>query len=256
MGVKLDDQHFGDPFEILGVDLEADAEQLKAVFRQKSKEYHPDLFPGDAEKERKFKAVNWAYEVLTDPEQRAMWETISGAGGRLKDTGDPLLDAAMGRAITAYTQVLNTIASEAVARDGKPGTLTLASADPVEMTRIALRENANSLRAQVPHEEKMLAEFKRGIGRAKIRKRKKKKKGEETLDDKIPSQNALDIILRTRVLSVTKTIKALRAEIASIELSLEYLEGFGYDLASAAPPAGADMQLFAPVSSLPGYRPP
>ena len=50
-----------DYYDILGVGKEASDDELKKAFRQKVKQYHPDLHPGDTEAEAKFKEVNEAY---------------------------------------------------------------------------------------------------------------------------------------------------------------------------------------------------
>ena len=53
----------GDLYEILGVDRHADEKTIKAAYRKLAKKYHPDMHPGDAEAERKFKEVNAAWQI-------------------------------------------------------------------------------------------------------------------------------------------------------------------------------------------------
>lgn len=65
---------FIDYYQTLGVDKSADEKQLKKAFRKLARQYHPDVAPDDAEAERKFKAVNEAYAVLSDPEKRAKYD--------------------------------------------------------------------------------------------------------------------------------------------------------------------------------------
>lgn len=69
-----------DYYEVLGVSKGATEAELKKAFRQKAKEYHPDLHPGDAEAEKKFKEVNEAYEVLSDPQKKARYDQFGHAG--------------------------------------------------------------------------------------------------------------------------------------------------------------------------------
>ena len=64
-------QNFRDYYEILGVPREASNDEIKRVFRRLARLYHPDLNPGDKQAEEKFKAIGEAYEVLSDPTQRA-----------------------------------------------------------------------------------------------------------------------------------------------------------------------------------------
>ena len=55
-----------DYYEVLGVNKNATEEELKKAYRQVAKKYHPDLNPGNAEAEAKFKEANEAYAVLSD----------------------------------------------------------------------------------------------------------------------------------------------------------------------------------------------
>ncbi len=67
---------YRDYYDILGVEKTASDKEIKAAFRKKAKEYHPDLHPDDADVEQKFKEVNEAYEVLSDPEKRKQYDTF------------------------------------------------------------------------------------------------------------------------------------------------------------------------------------
>jgi len=78
-----------DYYEVLGVDKSADEGAIKKAYRQLAKKYHPDMNPGDAEAEVKFKEVNEAYDILSDPDKKAKYDQYghaafdpaSGAGG-------------------------------------------------------------------------------------------------------------------------------------------------------------------------------
>jgi len=76
---------FKNYYQILGVDHSADADAIKAAFRQLARKYHPDLNNGNQQSEEKFKEINEAYEVLGNPEKRAMHDTMlkamQGLGG-------------------------------------------------------------------------------------------------------------------------------------------------------------------------------
>lgn len=76
-----------DYYRVLGVSRSAGDKEIKRAFRKLARENHPDLHPGDAEAERRFKEVNEAHEVLSDPEKRkkydqfgAQWEQYERAG--------------------------------------------------------------------------------------------------------------------------------------------------------------------------------
>ncbi len=77
-----------DYYEVLGVDRGADDASIKKAYRQLAKKYHPDMNPGDAEAEKKFKEASEAYAVLSDPEKRKQYDQFGhaafeggGAGG-------------------------------------------------------------------------------------------------------------------------------------------------------------------------------
>ncbi|MBV1757901.1 MAG: molecular chaperone DnaJ [Dethiosulfatibacter sp.] len=63
-----------DYYEILGISRDADESEIKKAFRKQAKNYHPDLNPGDEESEKKFKEVNEAYEILSDPAKREKYD--------------------------------------------------------------------------------------------------------------------------------------------------------------------------------------
>jgi DnaJ-class molecular chaperone len=84
-----------DYYEVLGVPRTADEQQIKAAFRRLAMRYHPDRNPGDPSAAERFKEINEAYAVLSDPEKRRQydrfgpdWERFQGTGERGSPFGD------------------------------------------------------------------------------------------------------------------------------------------------------------------------
>ncbi|MGI6161164.1 MAG: molecular chaperone DnaJ [Christensenellales bacterium] len=68
-----------DYYEVLGVQKDAPAEDIKKAYRKLAKKYHPDVNPGDKASEAKFKEANEAYEVLSDDKKRSQYDNFGHA---------------------------------------------------------------------------------------------------------------------------------------------------------------------------------
>ena len=69
-----------DYYQVLGVDKNASAEEIKKAYRKNAMKYHPDRNPGDKQAEEKFKEIGEAYEVLSDSDKRARYDQFGFAG--------------------------------------------------------------------------------------------------------------------------------------------------------------------------------
>ena len=92
-----------DLYQILGVSRTASADEIKKAYRQLAIKHHPDRNKGDKSSEEKFKEINHAYEILSDPEKRSMYDRFGedgvkgnpfggGHGGAGFDFGDAFGD--------------------------------------------------------------------------------------------------------------------------------------------------------------------
>lgn len=69
-----------DYYEVLGLKKGASEDEIKKAFRKMAMKYHPDRNPGDKEAEEKFKEVNEAYSVLSDPDKKSKYDRFGHAG--------------------------------------------------------------------------------------------------------------------------------------------------------------------------------
>lgn len=78
-----------DPYEVLGVPRGAADAEIKAAFRKLGKEYHPDRNPGDEHAIQRFKEINAAYQILSDPQKRAVFDRFGVEGMGAAGGGSP-----------------------------------------------------------------------------------------------------------------------------------------------------------------------
>src|SRR5436190_14610077 len=79
---------YKDYYQILGVDKKASQKEIKKAFRKLAVKYHPDKNPGNKEAENKFKLINEANEVLSDPEKRKKYDRLGENWNKFQHAGE------------------------------------------------------------------------------------------------------------------------------------------------------------------------
>ena len=98
-----------DYWSVLGLEPGADASNLKRAFRAQARRWHPDLNGNDPLAEERFKLVNEAYAVLSDPRRRQAWEAGVPADGPGRESQDPFASGFPD--FEAYLEVLSVSAA-------------------------------------------------------------------------------------------------------------------------------------------------
>src|SRR5581483_8341877 len=116
---------FRDYYEVLGVARTATEEEIKKAYRILARKYHPDVNPGDKSAEEKFKELNEAYAVLSDPEKRQRYDRLGAnwkagsdftpppgweqAHGNYQDFGDLFGATGTGRGATGFSDFFEAL---------------------------------------------------------------------------------------------------------------------------------------------------
>ena len=78
---------YKDYYKILGVSKDASEKEIKKAFRRLARQYHPDVNPDDSQAEERFKEINEAHEVLSDPEKRQKYDQLGADWQRWQQRG-------------------------------------------------------------------------------------------------------------------------------------------------------------------------
>ncbi|GAB4541884.1 MAG: DnaJ C-terminal domain-containing protein [Haliangiales bacterium] len=96
-----------DYYEVLGVERDAAEGDIKRAFREQARQHHPDINPGNAGAEERFKELNEAYAVLSDPKARSRYDRYGFAGVGGPDRGEP--QSGFGAVVDAVDEILSDI---------------------------------------------------------------------------------------------------------------------------------------------------
>ncbi len=92
------------PYEVLGVERDADHATIKGAYRKLALKYHPDRNPGDREAEERFKEITQAYEILSDPQKRQRFDRTGSVNG-MPDMSDFFGGFGMDDALRAFQDI-------------------------------------------------------------------------------------------------------------------------------------------------------
>jgi curved DNA-binding protein len=152
---------FRDYYEVLGVPRTATADEIKRVYRQLARKHHPDLKPASekASAAERFKEINEAYEVLSDPDKRARYDAL-GAGYRggmdytpPPGTGWTAADAAGWDEAEGFSDFFASLFGRAGRRGGRGGArITIPGSDIEAEVPVTVEEllRGGRRRLQVP----------------------------------------------------------------------------------------------------------
>lgn len=113
-----------DYYEVLGVEKGASEDEIKRAYKKLARKYHPDMNPGDKEAEEKFKEINEANEVLSNPDKRQKYDQFGFAGvdptmarARAADTAQGASTSATWATFSAASSAAASAAASSVATD-------------------------------------------------------------------------------------------------------------------------------------------
>jgi len=136
-----------DYYEVLGVQKNVSAQDLKSAFRKVALQYHPDRNPGNHEAEEKFKEASEAYEILSDPDRRGRYDRFGHAGVGGAAGGDPFGGGFQGVNIN---DIFGEIFGDIFGGRGGRGRVSNRGADLRFNLEISFEEAAFGCRPKVP----------------------------------------------------------------------------------------------------------
>ena len=137
-----------DYYDVLGVSKNATEDEIKKAYRQLAKKYHPDLNPGNKEAEEKFKEINEANEVLSDPAKRSQYDQFGHAGPQ--GFGGTSGFGGFGGGFGGFDDIFSSIFGGGASRGGASSSTRPRQGDDIEQTvTIDFMESINGCKKQI-----------------------------------------------------------------------------------------------------------
>ena len=137
-----------DYYDVLGVSKNATEDEIKKAYRQLAKKYHPDLNPGNKEAEEKFKEINEANEVLSDPAKRSQYDQFGHAGPQ--GFGGAGGFGGFGGGFGGFDDIFSSIFGGGASRGGASSSTRPRQGDDIEQTvTIDFMESINGSKKQI-----------------------------------------------------------------------------------------------------------